>query len=164
MEGPRLEHNKDIEDKLDEYMIMGMPDVIGWFEMQALLVIRVISSHQIENEIKGGVAEIGVHHGKFFAALCLLNMDAGIYSGAAIAIDVFEVESMKVWPCYYIEIWNLVHSIFQPTDFAPRINISMWMRREKETEIFSMLQYTDGADLNPSLQTDYRSCKEIPKQ
>lgn len=93
IEGPILEHNQHIGKLLDEYMIVGMPEVIGWLELQALLVVRVISSHQIENDVRGGVAEIGVHHGKFFAALSLVNMDAGPKSGVAIAIDVFEVTS-----------------------------------------------------------------------
>ena len=91
-EGIRLEHHKEIEKMIDDYMAIGMRDVIGWLELQALLVIRVISSHQIENGVKGGVAEIGVHHGKFFAALCLLNRDAGQDAGVAVAIDVFEVQ------------------------------------------------------------------------
>ena len=93
LEGSRLEHRKEIESALDKYMIEGMPEIIGWLEMQALLVLRVISAHQIENGVKGGVAEIGVHHGKFFAPLCLLNLDAGTDAGKAIAIDVFEVSS-----------------------------------------------------------------------
>ncbi len=91
LEGPRLEHHEDVGDTLDEYMAKGMPDIIGWLELQALLVIRVVSSHQIDQGVRGGVAEIGVHHGKFFAALCLLNSDAGAEAGVAIAIDVFEV-------------------------------------------------------------------------
>jgi hypothetical protein len=91
LEGPRLEHHEDVGDALDEYMAKGMPDIIGWLELQALLVIRVISSHQIDQGVRGGVAEIGVHHGKFFAALCLLNSDSGTEAGVAIAIDVFEV-------------------------------------------------------------------------
>ncbi len=91
LEGPKLEHHDDVGDALDEYMAKGMPDIIGWLEFQALLVIRVISSYQIDQGVQGGVAEIGVHHGKFFAALCLLNSDAGEEAGVAIAIDVFEV-------------------------------------------------------------------------
>ena len=41
--------------------------------------------------VVGGVAEVGVHHGKSFAALCLLNADSGGANGQnlALAIDVF---------------------------------------------------------------------------
>ena len=49
----------------------------GYLELQALLTFRVLLAGQLELGIRGGVAEIGVHHGMSFAPLCLLNADAG---------------------------------------------------------------------------------------
>ncbi|KAJ1485668.1 hypothetical protein T484DRAFT_1945114 [Baffinella frigidus] len=74
--GAQLEHSAEVGRRLDEYM-GGMHGVIGWFDLQALLVLRVLSAHQITTGVKGGVVEIGVHHGKSLAALCLLNQDGG---------------------------------------------------------------------------------------
>ena len=66
----------------------GMHEVIGWFDLQALLVLRLISARQLANGVQGSVVEIGVHHGKSLAALCLLNRDLG--GGKLVAVDVFE--------------------------------------------------------------------------
>lgn len=85
--GAQLEHSAEVGRRLDEYM-GGMHGVIGWFDLQALLVLRVLSAHQITTGVKGGVVEIGVHHGKSLAALCLLNQDGG--GGKVVAVDVFE--------------------------------------------------------------------------
>ena len=88
LDGTSIEHSENVGRLLDRYMAEGMPDVIGWFDYQALLVLRVLSAHQLANGVDGGVAEIGVHHGKSFAALALLNLDGGL--SRALAVDVFD--------------------------------------------------------------------------
>jgi len=95
LDGTAIEHSARVGRLLDVYMAEGMPEVIGWFDYQALLVLRVLSSHQLASGVRGGVAEIGVHHGKSFAALALLNMDAeAVDAGGgphrALAVDVFD--------------------------------------------------------------------------
>ena len=95
LDGTQIEHTSSVGKLLDRYMTEGMPEVIGWFDYQALLALRVLSSHQLANGVTGGVAEIGVHHGKSFAALCLLNLDGEGFTGSgavhrALAVDVFD--------------------------------------------------------------------------
>lgn len=95
LDGTAIERSDNVGRLLDKYMTEGMRDVIGWFDYQALLVLRVLSAHQLAHGVDGGVAEIGVHHGKSFAALCLLNRDAEEASAGggvhrALAVDVFD--------------------------------------------------------------------------
>jgi hypothetical protein len=94
LDGTSIEHSERVGHLLEIYMSKGMPEVIGWFDYQALLVLRVLSAHQLANGITGGVAEIGVHHGKSFAALALLNLDASTTDNSvdyrAVAVDVFD--------------------------------------------------------------------------
>ena len=92
--GAAIEHSAGVGERLDRYMGEGMPEVIGWFDFQALLVLRVLSAQQLADGVVGGVTEIGVHHGKSFAALALLNLDAAAggakHAHRAVAIDVFD--------------------------------------------------------------------------
>ena len=92
--GAAIEHSAGVGERLDRYMREGMPEVIGWFDFQALLVLRVLSAQQLADGVVGGVTEIGVHHGKSFAALALLNLDAAAggaeHAHRAVAIDVFD--------------------------------------------------------------------------
>ena len=92
LDGTAIEHLSRVGQLLDRYMAEGLPEVIGWFDYQALLVLRVLSAHQLSNGVYGGVAEIGVHHGKSFAALSMLNLDSVSGSGSqiALAVDVFD--------------------------------------------------------------------------
>ena len=98
LDGQAIEHSAHVAQRLDRYMAEGMPEVIGWFDYQALLVLRVLAAHQVVSGVAGGVAEIGVHHGKSFAALSLLNLDVkedgtGSTNGSthtALAVDVFD--------------------------------------------------------------------------
>ena len=92
LDGTAIERTPRVGQLLDRYMADGMPDVIGWFDYQALLALRVLSAHQLAAGIAGGVAEIGVHHGKSFAALALLNLDdeGGTAAHKAVAVDVFD--------------------------------------------------------------------------
>src|SRR4051812_30285673 len=60
--------------------------VAGWFGRVDSQIFYELLSHQNAANLQGGVAEIGVHHGKSFIALYL-----GLREGQkAYAIDLFE--------------------------------------------------------------------------
>lgn len=74
------------------YRVAGHRLVAGWLEPEVLDIVRAFDSVQRRNEIPGGVAEIGVHHGKFFIGLQLLLSD----EQRALAIDVFGDQHLNV--------------------------------------------------------------------
>ena len=76
---------------LVEYCAAGRHAVEGWLQEDALLLTLALHRQQREAGIAGGVAEIGVHHGKFFVALALL-CEGG---ERALAVDVFEDQHLN---------------------------------------------------------------------
>lgn len=78
--------------QLTEYCRSGRKKVNGWFERNdAELYLRILTL-QAEMGIKGGTAEIGVHHGRSFMPLCFaLRGDE-----KAMCIDLFEDQSQNV--------------------------------------------------------------------
>ena len=70
----------------------GHRQVEGWIEPGALALTTLICEAQAELEVAGAFAEIGVHHGRFFIALCLLRA-AG---ERAVAIDIFEDQHLNM--------------------------------------------------------------------
>jgi Methyltransferase domain len=73
------------------YRAVGHRFVEGWLEPEVLDVVQVFDSVQRHNEISGGVAEVGVHHGKFFIGLLLLRGEQ-----RALAIDVFGDQHLNI--------------------------------------------------------------------
>lgn len=71
--------------RLLEYCLAGRHAIEGWLQDDALLLTLALHRAQRAAGIAGGVAEIGVHHGKFFVALALL-CDG---EERALAVDVF---------------------------------------------------------------------------
>ena len=71
---------------------MGHRTIQGWVEPQTLDVLRTLSEAQDRERVAGAVAEIGVHHGRLFIAMQLLNAP----SAPAVAIDVFDDEELNV--------------------------------------------------------------------
>jgi hypothetical protein len=67
------------------YRAVGHRFVPGWLQPEVLDIVRTLDSVQGENNVSGAVAEIGVHHGKFFIGLRLLLRA----NERALAIDVF---------------------------------------------------------------------------
>jgi hypothetical protein len=57
-----------------------------------LTIVEALDAAQRDNGIAGSVAEIGVHRGKFFIALHLLQLGAG----SSVAIDVFGDQQLNV--------------------------------------------------------------------
>src|SRR5688500_7125322 len=66
--------------------------VDGWLDRFSAEIILATSRFQHERGIGGGVAEIGIHHGKLFLLLYLAtNSDE-----TAVAIDVFDQQFLNV--------------------------------------------------------------------
>jgi hypothetical protein len=76
----------------ERYRALGHRTVKGWVEPQTLDVLRILAQAQDREGVDGGVAEIGVHHGKLFIALQLL----GRAGAPAVAIDVFGDQELNV--------------------------------------------------------------------
>lgn len=75
-----------VAQRLERYRIDGLAEVQGWFEPESAELMAALLLHQIDAGHGGGVAEIGVHHGRSF--LLLAN---GLLPGEpAVALDVFE--------------------------------------------------------------------------
>lgn len=73
-----------LEDKLHR-------GVAGWLNEGAISAVIAFAKWQHQNEVLGDVAEIGVHHGKFFILLANLRRQ----HERAFAIDVFEDQHLN---------------------------------------------------------------------
>lgn len=80
-----------VAERLDRYRTDGLAEVEGWFEPESAELMASLLLHQIDAGLAGGVAEIGVHHGRSF--LLLAN---GLAPGEpAVALDVFEQQDQN---------------------------------------------------------------------
>lgn len=77
---------------LKGYKRLGHRLVAGWLAPEVLEIAAVLDSVQRADQISGAIAEIGVHHGKLFIGLRLLQY-ADEYS---IAIDVFGDQQLNI--------------------------------------------------------------------
>ncbi|MGA9673009.1 MAG: class I SAM-dependent methyltransferase [Terracidiphilus sp.] len=77
---------------LNAYLKHGHELVKGWLFPGAPQAIVLLSEEQRRSNLSGGVAEIGVHHGKLFILLYLLS-SAG---ERAVAIDLFSQQDLNV--------------------------------------------------------------------
>jgi hypothetical protein len=75
-----------------KYKVVGHRRVNGWIEPQILAVVEAIALEQERRGISGGVAEIGVHHGRFFLGLLLATTPGE----PAVAIDLFADQERNV--------------------------------------------------------------------
>lgn len=72
--------------RLERYVRDGYPHIEGWFFELDVELTAALLEHQLTNDSAGGVAEIGVHHGKSFVLLA-----NGLREGEmGVALDVFE--------------------------------------------------------------------------
>lgn len=71
--------------RFEIYKWLGHRFVSGWLEPEVLTILRVLDSAQRSKNISGAVAEIGVHHGKLFVGLSLLQRN----DEYSVAIDLF---------------------------------------------------------------------------
>lgn len=80
-------------DAAARYMLEGgFRGVEGWLSPGAVTATIFIDGWQRQKGVQGNVAEIGIHHGKFFLALKNLCVSAE----TAIAIDIFEDQSLNI--------------------------------------------------------------------
>jgi hypothetical protein len=79
-------------DRRHIYRWTGHRVVAGWLAPEVLDILAVLDSLQRSTNVSGAVAEIGVHHGRLFIGLNLLQRDDEL----AVAIDVFGDQELNV--------------------------------------------------------------------
>jgi hypothetical protein len=79
------------EKKLSRYLGRRNRLVKGWLEPAAIRSVCALSGAQRQAQFEGGIAEIGVHHGRFFILLYLL----GEGNEPAVAIDLFSHQELN---------------------------------------------------------------------
>ncbi len=80
------------KSRLNAYLKHGQFLVKGWLVPGAPEAIILLSDEQRSANLRGGVAEIGVHHGKLFILLYLL----GLEDEPAVAIDLFSHQELNI--------------------------------------------------------------------
>jgi hypothetical protein len=78
--------------RLNAYLKHGRHMVKGWLFEGAPEAVVLLSDEQKNTGVPGGIAEIGVHHGKLFILLYLLGPE----SEPAVAIDLFSQQHLNV--------------------------------------------------------------------
>jgi hypothetical protein len=73
------------------YNTVGHYTVDGWIQPPILHVVAALSREQARRGVEGAVAEIGVHHGRFFISLLLTDPE-----GPAVAVDVFDDQALNL--------------------------------------------------------------------
>ena len=81
-----------MESRVANYIHRGKFYVEGWLRTEAALVVATLSERQRALGVGGGVAEIGVHHGKLFILLYLLSRAPE----RAVAVDLFADQHLNV--------------------------------------------------------------------
>jgi len=81
-----------MSDRQREYILRGTKKVRGWFYRLDAEIFCLITDYQNRNALDGSLAEIGLHHGKSFIAMCLsLRQEQKAYG-----IDLFEHQSLNL--------------------------------------------------------------------
>ncbi|MGE2725525.1 class I SAM-dependent methyltransferase [Mycolicibacterium pulveris] len=81
-----------MERNFARYRAFGHRLVTGFLEPEVLLLLDVLNSAQRAKQVTGAVAEIGVHHGKLFIGLRLLQRPGE----KSVAIDIFGDQDLNV--------------------------------------------------------------------
>jgi hypothetical protein len=81
-----------MDDRVARYIRRGKFTVAGWLTTEAALTIAALHDCQRSLGIRGGIAEIGVHHGKLFILLYLLTRAPE----KVVAIDLFGDQHLNV--------------------------------------------------------------------
>src|SRR5690242_19706465 len=75
-----------------EYIIEGGHHrVEGWIEDGALSFLVLLNCHQMDRDVTGAIAEIGVHHGRSFIALSTMRRP----DEYGVAADVFDEQDLN---------------------------------------------------------------------
>jgi hypothetical protein len=78
-------------EELKTYAASARNQVLGWLSRVDAEIIRAILVHQVESNIAGSIAEIGVHQGKCFVELCLSLQE----SQKGYCIDIFDAQHLN---------------------------------------------------------------------
>ncbi|MGV0715352.1 class I SAM-dependent methyltransferase [Mycolicibacterium sp. XJ662] len=81
-----------MERNYARYRAVGHRVVTGFLEPEVLLLLDALNSAQRAKQVSGAVAEIGVHHGKLFIGLRLLQRPGE----KSVAIDIFGDQDLNV--------------------------------------------------------------------
>ena len=81
-----------MQPNFHRYRAIGQRFVTGFLQPEILLVLDVLNAAQRKKQISGAVAEIGVHHGKLFIGLSLLQRPGD----KSVAIDIFGDQDLNV--------------------------------------------------------------------
>lgn len=81
-----------MNDSLTNFRDGGFSEVRGYLNKTIFNALQAVQTVQEKLEVKGPMAEIGVHRGQFFLALENLKSDAN----KSIAVDVFEMQEFNI--------------------------------------------------------------------
>ena len=81
-----------MDSRIENYIRRGKFYVDGWLRSEAARIVVALNERQRSFGVTGGIAEIGVHHGKLFILLYLLSREPE----KAVAIDLFEDQHLNV--------------------------------------------------------------------
>jgi hypothetical protein len=81
-----------VQRSFDTYRAIGHRFVTGFLQPEILSVLSVLDAAQRAKGISGAVAEIGVHHGKLFIGLRLLQRNGE----RSVAIDIFGEQELNI--------------------------------------------------------------------
>jgi hypothetical protein len=81
-----------MDPRVEKYISRGKFYVDGWLRSEAARTMVVLTESQRALGVEGGIAEIGVHHGKLFILLYLLGRDGE----KAVAVDLFEDQHLNI--------------------------------------------------------------------
>lgn len=79
-------------ETIDTYWQNGFKKVEGWLYEEIIYPLKTISEFQIDRNVKGGMLEIGVHHGRLLIALALLSRK----NETTVGIDVFDSQHLNI--------------------------------------------------------------------
>ncbi|MCK4729689.1 MAG: class I SAM-dependent methyltransferase [Candidatus Aenigmarchaeota archaeon] len=87
---PFLKKMGAINKPIKKYLLQ-FREIEGWLNLKFIPILSLINQFQIDRHIEGGVAEIGIHHGKLFIPLFIF-CDENEFS---LAIDCFEKQEFN---------------------------------------------------------------------
>ncbi|GAC1401988.1 MAG: class I SAM-dependent methyltransferase [Mycobacterium sp.] len=81
-----------MQPNFNRYRAIGQRFVTGFLQPEILSVLHVLNVAQRTKQVSGAIAEIGVHHGKLFIGLRLLQRPGA----KSVAIDIFGDQTLNV--------------------------------------------------------------------
>lgn len=138
--------------------IRRLSDVEGWLAPFSAEAIAAVSRWQLQNSIKGSVAEIGIHHGKLFFVLYLTTRA----DEKALAIDVFDAQQLNDPPSgkgdkrTFLEHAKRVRSDLQGIEILEESSLVLTPQRILETVGQVRLFSIDGLHTEAATMNDLR--------